>query len=681
MNNLNNSADDNAEATGAYISASQNLPEITFKAVVLSIILTIILAASNAYLGLKVGTTISASIPAAVISMGILRFFKNSNILENNIVQTAASAGEALVAGIAFIIPALIVLHIWSDFNYLETVLIAMTGGILGVFFSVPLRRVLLADRTLPFPEGTAIGNVLKASAENVTSLKYLVQGGLFGSLISIAQMGFKTISESMAGWFHHNGMVIGMGIGFSPALIAAGYIVGIHVGVSILLGIILGWLIGVPYLSLQHTSAPVDAAATGMMLWKEQIRYIGVGTMLVGGLWTLINLIKPIIEGVHSSMSSLSAIRLGGMGSIPRTERDMPINYVLWGVAILSVPTLLLFWFYAQPLGLALGQGTHIALVLVGGVYAIFAGFVFASICGYFTGLVGTTNNPLSALTLGALMIISMLILVVLGGNNHFQIASEHAMSAAAFAIIVAAVVACAATITNDTIQDLKAGQMVGATPWKQQVMLILGVVIASLVIPLVLKLLFNAYGISGVFPRPGMDPSQMLAAPQAGAMAVVVQGVFAHNLPWTMLGTGAVIAIVCLIIDRYLRSKGGSLPVLGVGLGIYLPFDTTSALVIGAFTSYVIKRAVQKRYPAEIEGNTKRAEKGQQRGLILACGLVAGAALMGVVLAIPFAISQSTDVLRLVPESFEPTANAIGFAVTIAMLIWFYKVVCRSK
>lgn len=672
MNNMNNSADNNAEAAGAFIPASENLPEITIKAVILSIILTIILAASNAYLGLKVGTTISASIPAAVISMGVLRFFKRSNILENNIVQTAASAGEALVAGIAFIIPALIILHIWSDFNYLETVLIAITGGILGVFFSVPLRRVLLADKNLAFPEGTAIGNVLKASAENVTSLKYLVQGGLFGGVISLAQTGFKLVAESMSGWLKYNNMIVGMGIGFSPALIAAGYIVGI----SILLGIILGWLIGVPYLSMHEAGALLAPEAAGLALWKAHIRYIGVGTMLVGGIWTLINLIKPITEGVRSSITSVRAIRDQGIAAIPRTERDIPINYIIWGIVALIIPIMLLFWFYSSPESLGIGQGAHIILVLVGGFYAIVAGFIFASICGYFTGLVGSTNNPLSALTLGVLMIISMLVLVILGSHNNFQIAPEHAAAAAAFAIIVAAVVACAATISNDTIQDLKAGEMIGATPWKQQVMLILGVTVAAFVIPLVLKLLYNAYGISGVFPRPGMDPSQMLAAPQAGAMAVIVEGVFGHNLPWDMLSIGAGIAVVCLIIDKFLKRRGMSLPVLGVGLGIYLPFDTTSALVIGAFTSYFINRAARKR-----QQERTSLEKGQQRGLILACGLVAGAALMGVVLAIPFAISQSTDVLRLVPVNFGHYAEQLGLIVTIVMLAWFYRVVCKVK
>ncbi|CAM4414822.1 MAG: hypothetical protein LEGION0398_MBIBDBAK_01262 [Legionellaceae bacterium] len=613
--------------------------------------------------------------------MGILRLFKQSNILESNIVQTAASAGEALVSGIAFIIPALIILHIWSDFNYFETVLIAMIGGILGVLFTVPLRRILLKDKNLTFPEGTAIGNVLKASTENAASIKYLLQGGFIGSFIALTQTGFKAIAESIAIWLNLNGLVIGFELGFSPALIAAGYIIGIQVGISILFGIIIGWWIGIPYLSFHDQNMTLDAATQGITIWKDHIRYIGVGTMIVGGLWTLINLIKPIIEGIHSSFASLQNMRVGGMQAIPRTERDIPINYMFWSILILIIPLALFFWFYASPLGLSLGHSLTISLTIAGTLFAIFAGFIFASICGYFTGLVGSTNNPLSALTLGALMLSSTLILIIIGSHYQFHLPVSHAMKAASFALIISAVVACAAAITNDTIQDLKAGEMVGATPWKQQVMLIVGVVVAALIIPLVLKLLFNAYGISGVFPRPGMDPSQMLSAPQASAMAVVVQGVFISHLPWSMLSIGALIAIICLIIDKYLKTYGYSFPVLGVGLGIYIPLETTSALIMGSFSAYFIKKALEKLYDSHHPENTLYREQRHQRGLILACGIVAGATLMGVLLAIPFVIFESTDVLRLLPIRFNAIATILGILSTTFILAWFYKTVCRNK
>lgn len=329
------------------ISADTKLPEITIKAVIISIFLTILLAAANAYLGLKVGMTISASIPAAVASMGILRFFKQSNILENNIVQTAASSGEALTAGIIFTIPALIVLHAWMGFDYWTTVCIALFGGILGVFFSVPLRRALLHDKNLRFPEGTAIGNVLKASTkEEHTVLTHLLTGGGVGALISICQTGFKVLSDGAAYWFQAGGTIYGAGIGFAPALIGAGFIVGAQVGLSILFGVALGWFIGVPLLSSYYGVPDANTLSASVnILWEQHIRYVGVGVLLIGGIWALISLIKPLWVGIITSLDTLTHLKRGG-GAIPRTERDIPINCTFWGILLCSIPIFVLFFF-----------------------------------------------------------------------------------------------------------------------------------------------------------------------------------------------------------------------------------------------------------------------------------------------------------------------------------------------
>ena len=667
------------EAEGAFIPAHQKLPEITIKAVILSIILTITLTAANAYLGLKVGTTISASIPAAVISMGILRLFRKSNILENNIVQTAASAGEALVAGVAFILPSLLIMHYWTNFNYIETATIAMTGGILGVIFSVPLRRVLLAEKTLKFPEGTAIGNVLKASAESAEGLKNLVWGGLVGGLISLCQAGFKIVSDTVEVWFQSGSSVYGIGAGFNPALIAAGYIVGINVALSILLGVVCGWIIGVPVLTAHFgITQPGDASGTAMDMWHNHIRYIGVGTMLVGGFWTLLNLIRPIIEGVRSSFASVRMIQAGSAAEIPRTERDLPINYLIWASILIAIPLAILFTHFTNPTLLNVTPDLRIGMIIAIIIFTIVFGFVFASICGYFTGLVGSTNNPLSGMTLSALLLMSLLIMTLLGRQIQFSADHVSAIAAAALAIIASTVVASAAAITNDTIQDLKAGQMVGATPWKQQVMLIIGTIVAALVIPPILELLYQAYGISGVFPHAGMDPKQMLSAPQAALMGALVQGVFAHNLPWTMIGIGALIAVFCIIIDTYIKDRGVRLPVLAVGLGIYLPLFASMPLIIGGVSSYFIDRSLKKRHPGPDSVNHEPIRAGHQRGLILACGIVAGAALMGVILAVPFAIAQSDTVLKLVGDRFTPIADILGVLVTVGLIAWVYRVVC---
>jgi putative OPT family oligopeptide transporter len=668
-------------AEQSFIPASESLPEITIKAVILSIILTIALAAANAYLGLKVGTTVSASIPAAVISMAILRLFRQSNILENNIVQTAASAGEALVAGVTFIMPALILLHFWTQFNYWETVAISISGGFLGVLFSVFLRRVLLAEKTLRFPEGTAIGNVLKASAMGGRTIKHLIHGTIVGGLISFCQTGLEFISGSVQYWFRVDNAIVGFGSGFDPALIAAGYIVGINVALSILLGVVVGWVLGVPYFSFHDgITQPNNPAGSALDIWHTHLRYVGVGMMLVGGIWTLVTFLKPMVEGIRTSFTSLKIINTENAPIIPRTERDLPVNYALWLILLVSIPIAMIFWHYTGPAQLALSHTLRLSIVIIGVLFALTGGFLFSSICGYFTGLVGSTNNPLSGMTLCALIIVSLTLYAILSPTIHFATDTVSALHASALAIIIGGVIGSAAAITNDTIQDLKAGQMVGATPWKQQFMLMVGTAVAALVIPLILNLLFNAYGIGGVFPRAGMDPKQMLAAPQAGLMTALVQGVFGHHLPWEYIQIGFVFALICVVIDTYLKKHNRRLPVLAVALGVYLPLDASVPLAIGGVLSWLVEHRLQKQYAAKDELTQNNLHEAHQRGLILACGIVAGAALMGVILAIPFALAQSSDVLKIVSDGFTPIANVLGIAVTAGLLIWVYRVVCRK-
>jgi len=658
----------NTQHDQAFIPASQNLPEITIKAVVLSVILTVVLAAANAYLGLKVGQTVSASIPAAVLAMAILRMFKKHNVLEINIVQTAASAGEALVAGVAFIMPALILIHYWTGFNYWETVLIALIGGILGVLFSVPLRRVLLAEKSLRFPEGTAIGNVLKASASGAKSIKHLVAGSLVGGIISFSQNGLEVLTGSFDYWTRVGSSVVGIGIGLDPAILAAGYIAGINVAIAMIVGVSVAWIIGIPYFSFHEMLTQGSAGDVAMGIWKTHLRFMGVGMMLVGGLWTLVTFLKPMIEGIHASIVSLRKLRQGKAAPFPRTEKDIPINYIMWGILLLCLPLGIIFWNFTLPSQIPVSPSLHGTMVLVCVAFAIIGGFIFSSICGYFTGLVGSSNNPLSGMTLSALILISLLLLALLGYEIHFSSDHQTALNASAFAIIIGGVIAAAAAISNDTIQDLKAGQMVGATPWKQQVMLIIGVGIAALVIPAILNLLFNAYGIGGVFPRPGMDPNQMLSAPQASVMAALVQGIFGHHLPWHWIGLGVIFAAVCVVIDALAKRNNHRFPVLAVALAVYLPIDVSMALILGGTLSWIIER---KNPPSEM----------RQRGLILACGLVAGAAIMGVVLAVPFALEKSADALKIVSDSFAPTANVLGLVVGVAMLIWMYWVIRKGK
>jgi putative OPT family oligopeptide transporter len=662
------------------ISASENLPEITPKAVILAVFLVIILAAANAFLGLKVGITVAASIPAAVVSMGVLRLFKRSNVLENNIVQTAASAGEALVGGVAYVLPALIILHFWQNFHYWETVLIALIGGIFGVFFSVPLRRVLLPHKALRFPEGTAIGHVLIASVDSKAGLNLLLKGGLVGGLISLCQTGFHLVSDELEVWRQTaSNCVYGMGVGFNPALLAAGYIVGTNIGVSVLIGVIIGWGIGVPVLThFYGISSNTDAVSAAMDIWHKHIRYIGVGTMMAGGFWTLLTLLRPIAEGLRSSFLSVKNIRASGRASILRTERDIPINYIGWGTLVLLIPLGFLLYHLVTSPTLQIGGGIQISTIIIGLIFVVLGGFIVSAISGYFAGLVGSSSSPGSALSLSGLLVISLILFLLFDPTLHFSTHPDQTLGALALAISITTILGAANIITNETIQDLKAGQMVGATPWKQQTMLIIGVGIAALVVPAILQLLFNAYGIGGVFPHPGMNPAQMLAAPQAGMMATLAQGVFSHNLPWPMIITGVVIAAACIMIDHFLHKNetGMTLPVLAVGFGIYLPLSASTPFVIGGIAYYVINRALRKRVPSK-----ETALPNAQRGMVLACGLVAGAALMGVILAIPFAIKQSSDALNLAPTNFTLIANTLGVIATLSLLFWIYRVVCSKK
>ena len=401
-----------AEGDQPAIPAHVSLPEITLRVIVIGVILTVILAAANAFLGLKVGVTVSATIPAAVISMGILRFFRNANILENTMVSIMASVGEALTAGIAFILPALIILQVWDRFNYWQTVITSLLGGFLGVLFTIPLRRALLQDKTLRYPEAVAIGNVLKASEKREKGdLQALVQGGAIGGVIALFQTGFQILTDTFSYWVKTNNMVFGFGLGLSPALIAAGYIVGVNVGLSILVGIVMGWLAGVPILSWIYGLPHVDTAyQMAMSLWRGYIRYIGVGTMLIGGLWTLVTLFKPVVNSMAASFTAFRQIRLGQKPESLRTERDIPIHYVFISALLLVIPIFLLIAFSIIPREFHITPGFRYGLAGFSTVYIFIGGFAFCSIMAYFAGLIGSTNSPVSGMLVSALLIVCLI-------------------------------------------------------------------------------------------------------------------------------------------------------------------------------------------------------------------------------------------------------------------------------
>jgi len=672
-----------------YIPASQTLPEITGKAIVLAILLSAILAGANAYLGLKVGLTVSASIPAAVISMAILRFFRESNILENNIVQTAASAGESLAAGVIFTLPALLMLQYWQGFPFMATMAIALTGGILGVLFTIPLRRALILEADLQFPEGVATGEVLKAGTEGGEGAKYIAIAGAAGAALKLFQTGFRLVGDAAEGALTFGRSIFGYGSELGVALLGVGYIVGLNIAVLVFAGGLISWLFGIPIYTAAVSPAELDVitgGATGydaaLEVWSARIRYLGVGAMAVGGIWALVSLVKPIRDGVRSSLDAVRKARSGEQVELERTDRDTPINIVIWGTVAMSVPVFFVFIFIVDQQALGITSGLYWSTILVGMLFAFVAGFLFSSVAGYMAGLVGSSNNPISGVTIATILSTSLVLLWILGSQIDFAVDTGQATTAAATAILVGAVVCCAAAIAGDNMQDLKAGYLVGATPYKQQIMQVVGVASAALVLAPILELLFQAYGLGDIFPRAGMDTSQALQAPQATLMSSVADGVFNRNLPWAMITIGALIAVAIIVLDKALERRGSTFraPVLAVAVGIYLPLELSVPIFIGGMVAFLAERSLRSRSETVGQDFDEVAMRAGRRGLLFASGLITGEALVGILLAIPFAAAQSTAVLNLAPPGFEPIARVLGMVAFAFFVIWMYRVARKA-
>lgn len=633
------------------VPAHRKLPEITIKALVLGIALAMLLGAANAYIGLLVGLTVSASIPAAAASMGLLRLFKRSNILENNMVQTAASAGESLVAGMIFTVPALVLMQAWGGYQYWPCVTIAIIGGILGVAFTVPLRRALIIEAQLKFPEGMVTAEVLKtggietdknsppSNAEtNPTREKdfnNLLQAAGISALFKLFESGFGLLAGSVAttkAWFAGNFLFTG-NVSLSPALVGVGYVVGLNIALLIFLGGAIGTLIGVPvnWLLNSHELMGLAGIAPGTPVsefteanWASiaseawsQNRRIGLGAMLVGGIWSLIALTKPLVAGIKSSISAYKLANQSAGSALTRTEYDTPIHFVLWVVLAATVP--LFFVFYIALTGYE--SAGLIAAVMT--VLMLFFGFIFASVAGYMAGLIGNSNNPVSGVTI-ATVVVSAFILLQLMGNQ--GIAAQLGPIAV---IYLAALVCTGAAIAGDNLQDLKCGHIVGATPWRQQLFQIVGVASAAIVIPLILQILDNGYGIGR--PSENNPNGTYLSAPQASLMKELASSMFGAGLQWTFIYIGFTLAAVLIVLDEIQKRRGASfrLPVLAVAVGIYLPLGLSIPIFIGGLLAHRIKSKNKHL-------DTSSQQQRENSGLIVASGLITGEALMGVAIAI---------------------------------------------
>lgn len=640
---------ENKNSDSPYIGPGTTLPETTLKAIVLGALLSVVLASANAYLGLFAGLTVSASIPAAVLSMAILRLFRNYNILENNIVQTAASAGESLAAGVIFTFPALVLMGYWTSFNYLETVLIALCGGVLGVLFTIPLRSALIVQQKLKFPEGVATAEVLKTGEKGGGSIKYLIIGGLTGAFVKFGEAGLKiwnSVAEAAAISSQKIYSYIGMNL--SPALIAVGYIVGIRIAVLVFAGGVISWWIGIP-IYIYINDVPVESVhSIGGEIWSSQIRYLGVGAMVVGGIWALISMRGSIVYAVQGG---IQALKRKSHEVTLRTEKDTPMSLVIMGIGVMVVPVFIIY--YRE----ILDADISILMALL----MIIAGFLFSAVAGYMAGLVGSSNNPISGVTIATILTSSLILLALLGSG---------AEKGPAAAILIGAVVCCAAAIAGDNMQDLKAGHLLGATPQKQQIMQMIGVVSAALALPLVLDLLNTAYGFG---PATEAQPDA-LAAPQATLMESVARGVFSGDLPWTMVYLGMGIGVAIILLDQWLKIKGSdfSVPVLAVAVGLYLPFELDSAIMLGGIVSWLVKRYSQTKKssmtPEDYEAKNQQSEKD---GLLFASGLITGEALIGIFLAIPVAIYGTSDFMAILED---PLGSGPGLLIVGLVTFWLY-------
>ena len=637
----------------SFIPAEQTIPEMTLRAVLIGAILAVILSAANAYLGLYAGMTVSAVIPGAVMAFAILRPFKGT-ILEVNLAMMGAASGEALAAGVIFTIPALIILGEWSSIHYLETALIAMIGGVLGVLWMVPLRRALIVKTDLPFPEGVAVAAVLtttvggkKARSKSKgsgISAAWLLVGALLAGLYKFGQVSLRAFKGMVEGVISvgrytidgadREGWMYG-GLATSPALLAVGWIIGPRIASFVLVGGLIGWVIILPVAVLMGGwPATITDPLEGVYhIWKHQIRYIGVGAMLVGGLWTIWKLRSNLAAGIREAVHGMKA----GVetGSKKRTDRDLNMKTVFLLIGLMVIPTFLVYVWISN----------MYALSGIMAIYAVLFAFIASAIAGYMAGLVGSSNNPISGVTVAVLLITSLILFAAGLGDE-----------GVAIAILIAAVICCAAAISGDVLQSLACGQMVGATPWRQQLMEIIGVVIAAPVIAYVVQMLDMAFHIG----------SPELPAPQAFLMGGIAKGILTGEMVWLYVLVGAVLAFVLILLD---------IPILPVAIGIYLPFTISASIFVGGVIRHFTNRVIEKRYGTAEEEEIsdwelaikqtgiKPKEKAIRTGLLLSAGFVAGEAIMGVIAAMIFV---SGIHLAIFPQGQEPWWPGL--------LIWIY-------
>ena len=670
------------EAENEFIQHELRLPELTVRGILLGAILTIIFTASNVYLGLKVGLTFSSAIPAAVISMAVLKMAKDANILENNMVQTQASAAGTLSA-IIFIIPGMLMIGYWQGFEFWQTLVVSACGGCLGVLFTIPLRRAMVVHSDLAYPEGVAAAEILKvgsrtrADGKSESGIKEILSGSVVAGIIAFLTNGLQVLGGSLSAWFHVGRGMTQLPLGYSTALVGAGYLIGIASGLAMLVGILIAWAGFVPYFTM------AEALPDGMTLQKfagavyqQKVRLIGAGAMGVAAIWTLMTLARPVIDGVKES---IAGTRMDDTEKgLHRMDIDMSMKSIALVFGVTVIGLLAIFYLFVSPESIPPNQKLIFTVVGVG--VSVLMGFFVAAACAYMAGLVGTSASPISGIGILGIIVSSLVMYALCSSFGIFDLPGGEKF-ATATAIFTTSIILAIACISNDNMQDLKTGWLVGATPWRQQAALLIGCVVGALVIAPVLNLLYEAYGFPGAMPRPGMDPAQALSAPQAVLMTTIAQGIFSSKLAWEYIYIGIGLGVVLVLIDQLLKrtTKNLVLPPLAVGMGNYLPPVIQTPLVVGAILGYFLNRHLRKTAGAEAEA------AGLRRGTLFASGLIVGESIVGVLLAglIVLSVSNGGDEnpLAMVGSDFADTAEMLGLAVFFALLALFSKIVLSGK
>jgi putative OPT family oligopeptide transporter len=654
------------------LRAGDNIKELTIRGIILGALITVVFTAANVYLGLKIGITFATSIPAAVISMAVLKAFRDATIQENNIVQTIASAAGTLSA-IIFVLPGLIMIGYWNHFPYWLSVAVIGIGGILGVMYSVPLRRALVTGTDLPYPEGVAAAEVLKVGSgvggaeENRRGLVLIAGSTIVAALyFLIAKTRLLTDTAGRVFKVGTGGSAISASL--SMALIGVGHLVGVAVGAAMVIGMLITWVFIVPHWTqdaafVAQIAAP-DLETLVSAAFKQKARMVGAGTIGVAAIWTLLKIIGPIVAGIRAALIANRERKAGRAADLPLTERDIPIGIVTGTILLSMIPIGLLLYAFGNTAPIAAAPGLTIALSIV---YTLVAGVVIAAVCGYMAGLIGASNSPISGVGILSVLGIALILAALFPG-----VSGDQTKALVAFALFVTAIIFGVATISNNNLQDLKTGQLVEATPWRQQVALVLGVVFGAIVIPPILDLMNTAFTFQGA---PGAKETA-LAAPQAAIISTIAQGVLGGDLDWGLIREGAIIGVVAVIVDEVLKRTSGKrlhLPPLAIGMGIYLPLEADLLIPFGAVLGWFYNRwAVTSKSPAFAE----------RMGVLMATGLIVGESLMGVVYAFAVAgaekagSSDSANVFALVePYSAVMLVSLLVFAAAIGGLYFWTK------